>query len=176
MSEMTKQADLPRLNRELNRTILSHDDIGEARQYLQAFQALDLATSDQVVLRGLLTAAVVAYGRPFSDNRPHEQANPRPPLKLKHLFSPAQRKLHDKLINLRNEVVAHSDYERRPVTRVSAGLPGFSYWGANFDLLQQGLPIGDWLEMCNRLIAQCFTGALGANRDMTLIGDPSMKA
>jgi hypothetical protein len=136
----SRRPTINQLNAQLNRTVLSHDDIGEARQCLETLQMLDPA-SDAVIRRALLTTAVVAYCRPFSSNESHVKATSQPSVKLHQVFSAAQRELHEKLMDLRN-AVAHSDYERRPVSRVDGSITGFSYWGANFDLLQQGLDPG----------------------------------
>jgi hypothetical protein len=53
-----------RLEAQLYRARLSSDDFTEASEYLSKFSA----TGDDVVKRGLLTAAIVSYCRPFTKN------------------------------------------------------------------------------------------------------------
>jgi hypothetical protein len=96
-------------------------------------------------------------------------------VKRNELLSDTWPVLAEKLIELRKEVIALSDYMRRPVTRVDGSVLGFSIWRANFDLLQQGLNLVAWLDMCDRLIGQCFQRALVTKRDMALIEDRLMK-
>ena len=164
------------LNAQLNRTLLSEGDFKEALQFLNCFQALDLSTTDVVVQRALLTAAVIAYCRPFSGNESHDMATGQPAIKLNTLFSAEQRELHDKLNILRNEAVAHSDYDRRPVSHTYGSLTGFAMWGANFDLLKEQLDIAKWEQMCERLIGECFQRAIAINREIEFLDNPSLRA
>jgi hypothetical protein len=159
----------------LNRALISHEDIGEAQQYLQVFEKLD-STSDAVMRRALLTAAVVAYSRPFTRNYGHTRAARQLDVNLTHWFTAAQLAMHQKVLDLRDTAVAHSDYSAKPASRVTGNLAGFSFWGSRFDLLQQQLDVPEWLRMCNQLVAHCFQSALGHNRDMECLRDPSLAA
>jgi hypothetical protein len=179
---MTKDSTSPtgptraQLNAQLNRALLSAGDFGEARDCLRYFQTLDLSATDVVVQRALLTAAVIAYCRPFSGNEAHDMATEQVAVKLKALFSDEQWVLHGELNALRNEAVAHSDYDRRPVGRTHGSLTGFSIWGENFDLLREGLDVAKWEQMCERLAGECFRRAMAINRQLTLLEEPSLKA
>jgi hypothetical protein len=164
------------LNAQLNRVLLSTRDFEEARDYLRHFQTLDLSATGVVIQRALLTAAVIAYCRPFSGNEAHDRAIGQLAVKFNALFSDEQRELHGALNALRNEAVAHSDYERRPVSRTHGSLTGFSFWGANFDLLREGLDVAKWEQMCERLAGECFQRAMAINLQLTLLDDPSLKA
>ena len=170
---MTQPLDTPETK--LNRALISHEDIGEAQQYLRLLEQLDPA-SDAVVRRALLTAAVVAYSRPFRKSRGGDKAANYLPVNLDQCFTPAQLAAHQKILDLRDTAVAHSDYAKKPASRVAGNLAGFSFWGARFDLLQQQLNVAEWLTMCNQLVAHCFQSALGHNRDMELLRDPSLEA
>ena len=164
------------LNAQLNRTLLSAGDFREACDCLRYVQKLDLSATDVVVHRALLTAAVIAYCRPFSGNTANEMATGQAAVKLNALFSDEQRLLHGKLNALRNEAVAHSDYNRRPVGRTHGNLTGFSIWGANFDLLREGLDVDVWEQMCERLAGECFQRAMAINRQLTVLEDPTLEA
>ncbi len=157
----------------LNRALISHEDIGEAQQYLRLLEQLDPA-SDAVMQRALLTAAVVAYSRPFRRNRGADKAAPYLPVDLDRWFTPAQLTMHEKILGLRDTAVAHSDYAAKPASRIAGNLAGFSFWGTRFDLLQQQLDVTEWLKMCNQLVAHCFQSALGHNRDLECLRDPSL--
>jgi hypothetical protein len=61
------------------------------------------------------TTLVVAYGRPFSQSL----AGGIPPLSTKMIglkLSPERRALHDRLIGMRNQIMAHSDGEMMRMT------------------------------------------------------------
>ncbi|CEJ48965.1 hypothetical protein Xkhy_05785 [Xanthomonas axonopodis pv. khayae] len=68
--------------------------------------------------RGLITAGIVAYARPFSGNEKHPETNPSPSFSLRYLTN-TERSLHARIIELRNKAVAHSDADQNPV-RVDA--------------------------------------------------------
>ncbi len=104
---MAMTAPLDKLEAHFNRFMMSHLDIDEARQYLNALQELPWDASP-IIRRALLTSAVVAYSRPFSGNENHPNATSQLAVKLDEWFSDAQKTLHQKVIDLRNEAVAHS--------------------------------------------------------------------
>ena len=126
--------------------------------------------------RALLTAAVVAYSRPFRKSRGGDKATHYLPVNLDRWFTPAQLTMHKKLLDLRDTAVAHSDYAAKPASRIAGNLAGFSFWGARFDLLQQQLDAVAWLKMCDQLVSHCFQSALGHNRELECLRDPSLAA
>jgi hypothetical protein len=170
---MTTSSDTPEAK--LNRALISHEDIGEAQQYLRMLEQLD-STSDAVMRRALLTAAVVAYSRPFRKSRGGGKAAHYLPVDLDQWFTPAQLTMHQSVLELRDKAVAHSDYATKPASRIAGNLAGFSFLGTGFDLLQQQLDVAEWLRMCNQLVAHCFQSALGHNRDMECLREPSLAA
>jgi len=99
--------------RDLNRALISQQDLKNAAEYFDAAMRAH-QSGDHLVCRGLITAGIVAYARPFSGNAPHESANPRPQLSRKS-WSATERELHDRIVQLRNTVVAHSDAAHIPV-------------------------------------------------------------
>jgi hypothetical protein len=101
------------------RIIISFHDLHEARRFLHELLALGeiepFVHRRTVVQQALMTAFVVAYGRPFSGNESEARVRPKlPPSFLKGL-SPAQKEMHNRLLELRNEEFAHSDPHRSNV-------------------------------------------------------------
>jgi hypothetical protein len=161
-------APLDKLNAQFNRVLMSHYDFNEAQEYLRELQ--ELPSEARVALkRALLTAAVVAYCRPFSGNDNHPKATSHLAVKFGEWFKPAQIALHEKLLDLRGKAVAHSDYDAKPVARIGSVPIGFAYFSGYRDLLQQDLDIVEWLDMCNRLSAHCLQSASARNRDIVEI-------
>jgi hypothetical protein len=153
---------LPRYLAQLNRTRLSSDDIEEALAYLSKVDP----AQDEVVQRGLLTAAIVAYGRPFTNNstKPDTEATSQLSVNLKRLFTPNQLAQHEALISLRNEVVAHTEYARKPVKRLEGNQASFTMTGKVFDLLEQNIDMVLFQNMCQTLKGYCFQRLLELNQ------------
>src|SRR5688572_5238373 len=97
---------------QLNRARLSYDDFEEASQYASKYDP----AHDDVLRRSLMTAAIVAYARPFIAirGRSNKHATTQLSVSLPRLFTLEEQQLHEHLISLRNEVVAHTDYDRKP--------------------------------------------------------------
>ncbi len=107
---------------------LSVGDLVKARCYLQHLHLEQPNTLRQAILE----AAIIAYARPFTPNRyPHG----------KHYLASGvvpvdARQLHDEIIELRDRVIAHTDYE--PVApRVKSETMGTSISGTNTDTLDR---------------------------------------
>jgi hypothetical protein len=126
---------------QFNRASLSDDDTCEAHQYLEAYTETDQA----IIKRGLMIAAIVAYSRPFlkSDG---SGATQKVSLKLEKDLSPDEYVLHNKVINLRNRVAAHTDYDLRPVKRIPSTSTGF---GVSFVPIEQVLEELDHMAFKN---------------------------
>ena len=84
--------------------------------------------------RPLFHTAAVAYGRPFSGNKPHGALDP----KWAKFDDPLRQQTHDLLIEARNTYVAHSDEGVRKVEIFPDGTPIPGGGGAAF----VGLSIG----------------------------------
>ena len=161
---MPKPRTRQELLAQLHRARLSSDDFEEAHQYLSQF---DKAT-DGTLKRGLLTASVICYCRPFTAIRggfsPHATAQLR--VSLSKLLSSQERTLHIKLMTLRNEVVAHTAYSRKPVRRVKGSASGFTMTGKLFDLLSERLDTKMFLEMSVALKGHCFNSMMQLNKQL----------
>ncbi len=101
------------VDRTFNRAYISMHDMEKCIEYLQCAKSA-LANNDFAAARGLITAAIVSYARPFSGNEDHPSAVPKPSFRSKQLTS-QERELHNRVITLRNEAIAHSDATMNPV-------------------------------------------------------------
>lgn len=88
-------------------------DMERCIEYLKCAR-IGVEREDWIVVAGLLSAAIVSYGRPFSGNRDHPKAAPHPSFRLS-LLSQEERTLHKYLLSARNEAIAHAQADRNPV-------------------------------------------------------------
>ena len=149
---------------QLYRARLSHDDFGEAIEYLAQFES----TENHVTKRALLTAAIVSYCRPFTNNRQGSSniATHTLSVKLSQLLTAQELLLHESLMSLRNEAVAHTKYARKPVKRLSGSATGVVMSGKLFDLLSERLDVSAFAAMCRALQGHCFNMILTLNKDI----------
>lgn len=109
-----------------NRYMLAVQDMAEAAQYLETYRTIDsllIAHSPvaiDCVRRGLLSAAIVAYCRPFLHSRSAGFATGS--IGAADLKSVALRQaLHDLLLKKRNTFVAHADWTERKAEVIISG-------------------------------------------------------
>lgn len=161
---MPKPPQLPFLRAKLHRARLSSDDFTEASGYIAKFEE----TQDDVLKRGLLTAAVICYCRPFAHSRggASQHATSQLNVRLQKLFKPQELKLHMTLLSLRNEVVAHTEYSRKPVKRLKGSESGFTMSGKLFDLLAEPIDMSLFRAMCSALQGHCFNFMMQMNKEM----------
>jgi hypothetical protein len=88
---------------------------------------------------------------------------------LRGLFTKEEQQFHEKLLALRNEVVAHTDYDRKPVRRLQGTAAGFTMNGKLFDLLSEQLDLNLFREMCGALKGHCFTTMMELNKKIVEI-------
>ncbi len=152
---------------QLNRARLSSDDFEEASQYLS--KADD--AQDDILRRALLTAAIVSYSRPFTSNSggATKLATSQLSVSLSSLFTSEEQQLHEKVLSLRNEVVAHTDYDRKPVKRLEGSTAGFTMSGKLFDLLSEQLDLKMLCMMCGALKGHCFSAMMELNKKIVEI-------
>jgi hypothetical protein len=95
------------------RLVISHFDLVEARGYLDRLLVANRdstpAPSDGIQQAALMTALVVSYGRLFSANRGTQGVAPSLPARFLRGFCTDERRLHEELIESRNQEFAHSD-------------------------------------------------------------------
>jgi len=102
---------------------MSRRDFAEAEDYLGAWRD-DLSGT---LKRALLVAAIVAYARPFTSNAKGAERRAATMLmgNPKRILGGEEYLLHEKVLSLRNEAIAHSDYDRRPTRFVKTMGTGF---------------------------------------------------
>jgi hypothetical protein len=145
--------DAPKLEAQLNRASISRKDFAEAENYLRAYRD----EFPETLRRALLVAAIVAYARPFTSNDSGIQAlatvrltgNP------KRILSSEEFRLHEQILGMRNEAVAHPDYDRKPRWFIKRLGTGFRAKSKPFDVLSETLPIDIFLAMCTKMWSHC---------------------
>ncbi|MEW6325160.1 MAG: hypothetical protein AB1515_07210 [Nitrospirota bacterium] len=154
-----------KLDAQFNRTRISEDDFSEAEDYLSAIRP----KQDITIQRALLLAAIVAYARPFTKNKdgsgdrsaPYLQASPT------KMLTPEEQLLHRKLINLRDEALAHSQYDRKAVRRTSGSAKGFVMQGRLFDILSENIDRGTFHAICSKMKRHCNNKLFALNRKLS---------
>lgn len=111
----------------LFRTHLSAIDFSQAVRFIEAAQKV-AHTSDE--WWGLMLAAIVCYARPFSPNERRRSAAADSRLEIDArmlrtiLENASDRKLHRRLLRLRNKAVAHSESRYADLRIIRATWPG----------------------------------------------------
>lgn len=161
---MSVPAAVQRLNAQLSRARIAKWDFEEATSYLLALRGRRLI----VIRRALLTSAIVAYSRPFTQNETDSNPNATSQLSvsLKKLLSAREVELHELLIALRHKALAHSSYSLKPVGRVQGSNRGFLLAGRPFDVLSQPLDHKELITMCAKLEAHCENKMFSLNRQI----------
>ena len=135
------------LNAQFNRVSISLQDFREAHEYMEAWDS----QYPTPVRRSLLTAAIIAYSRPFLDSMGQEQSTPKVTLSVPSLTEP-QKELHKQIVALRKEAIGHSDFNRKPTKRIrsqsTGNSGGFTIRGHHFDVLDEGISIEHFLQLC----------------------------
>lgn len=161
---MPASVAVQRLNAQLSRARIAKWDFEEATSYLLALRGRRLT----VIRRALLTSAIVAYSRPFTQNETDSNSNATPQLSvnIKAILSAKQLELHELLITLRHKALAHSSYAFKPVGRVKGSKRGFLLSGRPFDVLSQPLDHKELITMCAKLEAHCENKMFSLNRQI----------
>lgn len=102
----------------LRRLILSQEDVQQAidiAQYILEHSLWDEAkwSDARLIGRGLQTAMVVSYIRPFSGNFDAEHTFSRPRIDIDKLLTEPEWRLHQEIKEMRDTVFAHTDAEQR---------------------------------------------------------------
>src|SRR5258706_5873576 len=156
------------LNAEFNRWSISKHDFEEAHEYLEAFST----GMDSLIQRALLSSAIVAYGRPFKRNDGYPKAVRYISLPA-NFFDTTSQELHDKIIELRDRGIAHSDFDRKPTARVPSMNPGVMTWSKPFNPLSEGISIEKFKNMSWRLHMHCFDEMSRLNNQMNGAPEPT---
>lgn len=149
------------LNAEFNRWSISSHDFEDAHEYLKAIDP----SIDGTIQRALLSAAIVAYGRPFKRNDTNPKAHRCISLPA-DLFDATSLGLHDKIIGLRDRGIAHSDFDLKPTARVQRNDSGVMTWSKPFNPLSEGISIESFRVMAWRLHMHCVSEMFRLNNQL----------
>ena len=142
-----------KLEAQFNRAHISQHDFEEAEEYLNEIQN----APSEVVRRALLTSAIIAYARPFTQNERASSAPATSSISNKHLqqLTKEEQVLHERILGLRHEAIAHSPYALRPLQREGLHERGFVVNGTYFDVLSESVDREVFACMCGRLKLAC---------------------
>lgn len=161
---MSTSIAILKLNAQLSRARIAKWDFEEASSYILALHG----RRNHVIRRALITAAIVAYCRPFTQNETDSssKATKQLSVSLKDLFEPKELELHERILALRHEALAHSSYARKPVGRVEGSMRGFILSGRPFDIVSQNVDHKLLLSMCTKLDLHCENKMSSLNRQL----------
>lgn len=148
--------DHAKVEAQFNRARISEKDFIEASEFLAAYRSRYSAT----VRRAILVAAIVAYSRPFTANNGRASKRTTPTLignPKKILADQADYMLHARILEVRNQAIAHSDEGRNPVRRVMGQRTGFVMWVRLFDVLSENINVRSFRAIVKRMIGHCRT-------------------
>src|SRR5438552_10717091 len=104
-------------HRELKRLMLASNSIGSAVGALESLHDLE-ETKRRVMLAYVMTAAIVCYARPFVGSRSAGRIGKQ----WENFDDAGQRTLHQRVLRLRDKVVAHSDEDMNHVRIIDKNL------------------------------------------------------
>jgi hypothetical protein len=158
------------LEQQFNRLNISEHDFSAAHSYLEHYDPFSAISLQEAIA----SAAVVAYARPFTSNRPgiEKLSTSKVPIDVTTLFDEKKLAMHETIIRLRDQGVAHSDYDLKPTKRLHG--PGGGAMSASklFSPLQ-GLDIPMFKVMAWDLKIRCTVLILNINRQIEELVDDS---
>lgn len=152
------------LNAQFTRAHISARDFNEAREYLQVLRGRRLVS----IQRALLFSAIVAYARPFTQNErtPTPSTTSQLGVKLNKELTKPELALHDKLVALRNQALAHSEYTQKAVRRVMGTPTGFVVQAKLFDVLSEPIDRKLFGELCHKMALFCSRKMMELNHKL----------
>lgn len=137
-----------------NRSLISDLDFDQAVDFL--YELRHGENLSEIVQEALLMAAVISYARPFTSNKsPQGEASKTLTPEARAQLTPEEQLLHEHLMSLRNELLAHSDYRRRPVSNVVHHETGFMVSAQCQNILHSGIDRDLMERMCQKLKHFC---------------------
>ncbi len=135
----------------INRAFLSKHDFDECNKFLHKFSRI----KDDIIKEALLIAALIAYGRPFSENKENDKIIKKIPLELvTRPFDSGEKRLHAKLMTIRNKAIAHSDIDKKP-TDSEINSQGFVQVSKPYNILAEDIDINRMLNLSKKMILTC---------------------
>jgi hypothetical protein len=139
------------MEKQFNRARISAKDFEEAASYLAAYEN-DLA---EPIMRSLLTSAVIAYARPFTDNQASPNATNMVAGNPKVILGNSGYKLHELVLEYRHQAIAHSSYEKNPTRATEYRKTGFAISSRFFDILSQGIEVNKFNVIADKMQKHC---------------------
>ena len=158
MTGSTKQPSQQTLEMQFHRAALSFIDFIETTEYLRELRN----DHSYIAYRAILTAAVVSYVRPFSNNGYHPKASEM--ATLPRSLTTDERALHEKLLTLRNTVVAHTDFKALPAKRTGGDQNGWGVSTKEFDIRKAGIDLPTFHALTQKQIEHTFDVQTKSNK------------
>jgi hypothetical protein len=137
-----------------NRSLISDLDFDQAVDFL--YELRHGENLSDTVQEALLMAAVISYARPFTSNKsPHGEASRTLTPEAREQLTPEEQQLHEHLMSLRNELLAHSDFRRRRVSNVVHHDTGFMVSAQCQSILHSGIDRELMARVCQKLKYFC---------------------
>lgn len=164
MTMRSTDAKIPedfQLAAKFNRARISIEDFKESIENLQVFKP----DSDQIIGRALLTTAIIAYARPFLSSRGGRgQATSRIFGIPEEVLLQEETELHNRVLELRNQAIAHSDFCRKSARRVGlASASGFVTLCRPFNVLSENIDATALLSMAQKWKQHCVSTLFDLN-------------
>ena len=137
--------------KQFNRVKISTNYFKEALSYLNEYDE----SLSETIRRALLISAVVTYASPFGKNKASAEATSKVVGDPQKLLGANGYKLHKKIIELRNEAVAHSEYKRNPTKALEYRSTGYFTRSRFFDILSEELDVAAFKENIERMKQYC---------------------
>lgn len=119
---MSFRGDTKELKKQLRRAAIAVMDLGEATTFI-AYAPRARPWHER---EALCQAFIVSYARAFVNSAPHEDSARALPGRVLRGLSPEQKRLHKEILELRDSVVAHSDYELNRIASLEVTPTGWS--------------------------------------------------
>jgi hypothetical protein len=153
MPEISRLPALEEMTSRLLRYVLSAGDFSEAASYIGSIKRCRA----RVTIKGLLTAAVVTYCRPFTQNDTSEVIGLISTVPTKPLRPVLEKysSLHEKLITIRNKGIAHTSQQWRPYSYRQNERGASAICGLHYDVLSEGIALEEFEVLCTELKRAC---------------------
>jgi len=137
--------------KQFNRVKISTNYFKEAISFLNEYDE----SLSETIRKALLISAVITYASPFGKNKASEEATSMFVGKPKKILGANGYKLHEKIIKLRNEAVAHSEYKRNPTKSLEFRSTGYFTRSRFFDILSEELDVVAFKENIEKMKQYC---------------------
>lgn len=163
---------LAQLNRRFSRLYVTSRDLRESLTFLGNVKFFE---PESAVARGLVTAAIICYVRPWSGNRADVRADKRPDIPLKEILDASLFDLHEHIFLVRNKAIAHSDFDWNTCSwSADFANKGYAVSGSFYNLEEIDLGLFDalvekvYLHSCDQLknLSAAIQAHISANNSL----------